>query len=297
MGKNILAIGEVLWDLLPSGKQLGGAPANFTHTAQCLEANATLLSRIGEDQAGKELLQVFQDKNLSTDLLQIDNSKPTGVVHIHFTDKGEPYYQIENTVAWDYIAVTPQALAAAAQADAIYFGSLSQRSATTASTLSTLLAAAPEQATIVFDLNLRQDFFNRQIIEASLQAATVAKLNHEELAELSKLFNLQGTSEQKIHWLAERYQINTVALTNGAEGSILYHQGEWSYQPTKAEIIVDTVGAGDAFTAALTAAFIHGLDAEASHQLAADTAAYLCSQSGGMPNLPTSISERLIAIA
>lgn len=293
MSFRVFGIGEALWDLLPTGQQLGGAPANFTYHAQNLGADASLITRMGDDFLGKEALQQFKHKNLSSKLIQIDTQHPTGMVDVTFPTPCNPKYTIRDNAAWDYLEATQQALESIGDADAICFGSLSQRSAPACRAVNSLLQAAPKNSLIVFDINLRQDFFTPTTLNKSLQLANILKLNSDEMDHLSRLFKIDGTHEQKISWLAKTYDLHTVALTLGSEGSMLYHQGDWSTEPTKKIDIVDTIGAGDAFTAALVMGLLQGLKPHISHQFAAEVSGYVCSQPGGMPQLPTTLIDKI----
>lgn len=292
MSFKVFGIGEVLWDLLPTGRQLGGAPANFTFHARNLGADAALITRIGDDGLGQEALRKLK-KYFPRTLIQIDDRHPTGVVEVAFPSHGNPRYTISQGVAWDYLAATQPALSAVQHADAICFGSLSQRSPTSCFAIYELLQAAPDNTLKIFDINLRQDFFTRSAIEKSLQLANMLKLNFDEMDQLCRLFQINGTPRQKILWLARSFNLQTVALTLGAEGSMLYHGGQWSIEHCAKVDIVDTIGAGDSFTAALVTGLLHGLKPSICHRFATEVSGYVCSQTGGMPSLPTALTERL----
>jgi fructokinase len=293
----VFGIGEILWDLLPTGRQLGGAPANFTFHAQCLGTHASLISCIGSDFLGEQVLQAFKQKHLCSELIQIDERKSTGTVDVTFSSPGVPEYIIHEDVAWDYLRVTEQALSAISKADAICFGSLSQRNAVSSIAICSLLSAAPKEAVRVLDINLRQRFYTRELLEKSLHLANVLKLNNDELDVLAGLFHLDGVLEQRIASLAETYNLHTIALTRGADGSVLYHKGHWSIEAPRKVNAVDTIGAGDAFTAALIVGLLHELDAEIAHGLAADVAAHVCSQAGGMPVLPITFRDQMTSLS
>lgn len=286
MSFRVFGIGEALWDSLPTGRQLGGAPANFTYHAHNLGADASLITRIGDDFLGKEALQQFKHKHLSSKLIQIDTQHPTGMVDVTFPTPCNPKYIIRDNAAWDYLEATQLALESIGNADAICFGSLSQRSTPACGAINSLLQAAPKNSLVVFDINLRQTFFTPATLEKSLQLANILKLNADEMMHLSRLFKINGTHEQKISWLTKTYDLHTVALTLGSEGSMLYHRGDWSTEPAKKIDIMDTIGAGDAFTAALVMGLLQGLKPNICHQFATEVSGYVCSQPGGMPPYP-----------
>ena len=279
----VISIGEILWDCLPDQRKLGGAPANYLYWAHCLGAEAAIISRVGEDDFGQDLLEAWQRKELSSELIQIDPKKITGNVDITFSSHGIPDYLIHDDAAWDYLAATPESLNAVSQADVVYFGSLAQRNSVSRKTIYQLLSETPEQAIRVYDINLRQGFFSRASIAQSLKFANVLKVNADELEVLTELFSLVGTDKQKLHQLADVYQLNVAVLTRGQKGSFLYQDQHCFFEPARRIEVVDTVGAGDAFTAALTIGLAQGLSSEAAHTLAADLAADVCSQSGAMP--------------
>lgn len=286
MSFNIVGIGEVLWDLLPDGPQLGGAPANFAYHAQALGANASVISRIGNDRLGVEVRQRFREMGLSVAGIQLDEVAPTGTVSVSLANEGVPAYVIHENAAWDYIQANHDALNSVRAAQVVCFGSLAQRHAVARQSIQRLLASAAADAWRVFDVNLRQDFFDRDSIEHSLKLANVLKLNDHELPVLARMFAIQGDERQQIQGLATRFGLQVVALTCGASGSLLYHDGRWAQGTARAVKVKDTVGAGDAFTAALCIGLLRHLDLDEISQTANRIAAHVCSCSGAMPTLP-----------
>ncbi len=285
MSFSVIGLGEVLWDLLPAGPQLGGAPANFAYQAKTLGAHAQVLSRIGNDPLGQDIQARFKRLQLPTDSLQIDNHWPTGTVEVSLTSQGIPDYRFPDNVAWDRVEATAAALNTVKQADAICFGTLAQRSPQSRGAIQQLIAATPEGALRVFDINLRQNFYSQSIIEASLGLANVLKLNDEELAVLTTMLSLPEGIRDALLSLAETYQLNTVVLTCGAKGSLMLQQGQWSEQQPSEVAMVDTVGAGDAFTAGLTMGLLSGLSLTDIHRQAEAQAGLACEQSGGIPDI------------
>ncbi len=288
----VVGIGELLWDLLPAGRQLGGAPSNFAFHAYNLGARAVVVSRVGGDRMGQEILARFQSFGLSTEAIQVDDEVPTGLVDVTLDASGSPLFAVRENAAWDCLAPAPSALAAMRQADAICFGSLAQRSPVARQTIHRLLAAASGNSLRLFDVNLRQPFYSREVIEASLRLANVLKLNDDELSVLSQMFSLAGSVPEAIIQLARTFSLRVVALTRGSRGSLIYSGGDWSEQRPRPVKIVDTVGAGDSFSAALAVGLLMKKDLDEVHRFAADVAGYVCSQPGAMPFLPAAFRER-----
>jgi fructokinase len=287
MNFKVIGLGEVLWDLMPDGKkQLGGAPANFACHARSLGANAYVVTRVGDDSLGHEVLRRFEEMEVAPDLVQVDASQPTGTVEVTLDTGGVPLFTIREDVAWDRLALTEEARNKVQAADAVCFGSLAQRNPIARGTIRKLLAAAPAHALRIFDINLRQQFYSREIIEHSLQLANVLKLNDVELAVLAEMFSLGKSPQQQIEQLARAFGLQLVVLTRGPHGSLLYQQGRWSEQLPQPVQVVDTVGAGDAFTAALVIGLLKEMDLNEVHALASEVARYVCMQAGATPSLP-----------
>ena len=293
MSFKIIGIGEVLWDLLPSGPQLGGAPANFTFHAHALGGRAGVVTRIGNDALGTEILQRLEQAGVESGAVQVDEEAPTGTVTVELSAEGVPNFTIHEDVAWDRLEVTPRALDEIRAADAICFGSLAQRSEPARIAVQKLVASAPAEALRIFDINLRQHYYSQEVIEASLRLAHVLKLNDVELPILAGMFNLAGTTREQIKRLSDQFDLQVIALTRGGEGSLLYQKGEWSDQPSELVEIADTVGAGDAFTAALVLGLLHRLELGKINSLAGEVARYVCSCAGATPPLPKHFRDRL----
>ena len=332
----IVGVGEVLWDLLLTGPQLGGAPANFSYHAQALGAEAAIITRVGHDDYGREIIRRLGNMGLPEAAIQVDESAPTGTVKVELSGEGLTHYTVQQNVAWDCIAATPEALAYASSADAFCFGSLAQRSAASRHTIQKLLAATPATALRIFDINLRQNFYSREVIEQSLEHSNVLKMNDDELPTLATMFNLEsphGTStcgadipvrvsepnktlastkpptpnsqhsptRGQIKRIAEIFNLQLVALTRGAHGSLLYQRKDgidrWSDCTSHPVKVVDTVGAGDSFTAALVHGLLRNMDLDEINSIANEVARYVCSQSGGTPTLPPEFANRVAPAA
>jgi fructokinase len=294
MSFKIVGIGEVLWDLMPAGKQLGGAPANFAHHARSLGAEAVVITRVGKDDLGREILQRFKQSEIADRFVQMDANKPTGTVAVTLRDGGVPHFSIHEDVAWDWLAPTDAALRVVGEADAICFGSLAQRSPVSRASIQQLMAAAPAKALRIFDINLRQHYYSREIIEQSLRLANVLKLNDTELPVLANMFELGPGLKQQIQGLSELFELQLVALTRGPQGSILYHRGRWSEHLSQPVQVVDTVGAGDAFTAALAVGLLSKADLDELHAIAVQVARFVCSHAGATPALPEHLRSPFI---
>ena len=288
MKPKIVAVGEVLWDLLPAGPQLGGAPANFAYHCRGLGADARLVTRVGSDVRGQMVFDRFHQLSLPTEHVQIDADRLTGTVEVELDPAGQPHYTISGNVAWDSILANPAALALVRDADAVCFGSLAQRAEVSRQAVRSLVAVAKPGAFRIFDVNLRAPFIDREIVADSLGLANVLKLNDHELTELASMFGLSTTEVRPaMTGLARLFGLSLVALTRGGAGSLLMADGVWSDHPGTAGVVVaDTIGAGDAFTAALVVGLLAGRPLQAINSHANDVAGFVCSQPGATPLLP-----------
>ncbi len=297
MSFRVIGIGEVLWDLFLDGPQLGGAPANFAYHAQALGARSQVLTRIGVDRFGRDILERFKAMDLPMGTVQLDEEVPTGTVTVTLNGNGVPHFIIHENVAWDRLEITETALDAVSQANAVCFGTLAQRRSVSRITIQKLVGASPASALRVFDINLRQQFYSREVIEQSLVLANVVKLNDAELPILAEMFQLGSNPQHQMEKLARDFDLRLVALTRGPNGSLLYRPGRWSKQAPPPVQVVDTVGAGDSFTAALVMGLLADMDLDAVHAAAAEVAGYVCSQPGATPALPPQFSKKFITLA
>jgi len=301
MNFNVIGLGEVLWDLLLTGPQLGGAPANFAYHAHALGAQTRIITRVGDDENGREIVRRFRGMGLSDDSVQIDEAAPTGTVKVELSGNGLAHFTVQQNVAWDYIAADENALTVAREADAICFGSLAQRCEQSRSAIQQIVKTTPADSLRVFDINLRQKFYSRHVIEDSLQLANVLKLNEDELPVLAEMFGLTGSVENLIEHLAQAFSLRLVAWTRGAKGSLLYEsrsgQARWSDCASRPVKVVDTVGAGDSFTAALVMGLLSKMDLDEINSIANEVARFVCSQAGGTPTLPAKFAQAFSAVA
>jgi fructokinase len=279
----VLGLGELLWDVFPDSRRPGGAPANVAFHAAQLGGLGRIASRVGRDPEGDELVRFLASRGLASDLIQRDDQHPTGRVTVTVSD-GQPSFRIHEAVAWDYLAATDDLLAAAAGAQALCFGSLAQRSPTSRATIQECLRVA--QGLIVFDVNLRQHWYNAETIAASLAAADVVKLNHDELSILAPLFT-PGVRDpvQFAEALRRRFPVRWVVLTRGADGCLVWGEGEIVDVPGTPVDVVDTVGAGDAFTAAFLMGLLRGWPLERTARFANGVGGLVAARPGAMPDI------------
>ena len=282
MERPIVGIGEILFDLLPAGAQLGGAPANFAYHVNQLGGHGIAVSAIGKDALGEEVKTILTAKKLEAILPEVDC--PTGVVNVTLDDKGVPTYTIIEGVAWDNVPYTPEMKEVAAQARAVCFGTLAQRNPVTRQTILSFIEDMPKDSLKVYDINLRQHFFSKEIIETSLQVADILKINDEEIVTVAGLLGLDGTPEESCRAILRAYGLRLVILTKGGDGSeVITEDNVLSVTCPKVKI-ADTVGAGDSFTAAFIRAYLRGDTLAECHRLANEVSAYVCSRSGAMPD-------------
>lgn len=281
----VVGLGEILWDLLPGRKQLGGAPANFAFHAKALGGRTSVISRIGDDELGREILGCLDGWGIGRAALSVDPGHPTGTVSVSVDANGIPQYVIQEGVAWDFIQDSQAGQALMQAADAVCFGSLCQRSPASRGAIGRLLAGARPDCLKVFDINLRNTGPGPDVILGSLESANVVKLSDEELPLVAAMAGVSATPVVALSELAERFELRAVALTRGSHGSLLYSRGVFADHPGRAADIVDTVGAGDAFTAALTIGLLRHDPVDAISERANRLAAAVCSRSGGTPDL------------
>lgn len=283
----LIGIGEILWDMLPGGKQLGGAPANFAYHANALGGRGVAVSRVGDDPPGREILERLASLGLNAHAIQIDPQRPTGTVDVVLDSVGVPQYVIHPDVAWDNLQIETSLLELARQADCVGFGSLAQRSDQTRATTHAFLEATRRDCLRLFDINLRQNYFSRQVVHDLLSMSDVLKLNDQELPVVARLLDLRWEGDEAIKTLLDRYALKLIALTRGGEGSRLYDaDGSVFEHPGIVAQVVDTVGAGDAFSAALALGLLSDIPLDQINQRANEVAAYVCSQPGAMPGMP-----------
>lgn len=290
-----VGLGEILWDHLPTGTRLGGAPANFAYHAGALGGNAAVVSAVGADPGGTQILDRLAALGLDASHVAIDPEHPTGAVDVRLDAAGVPAYIIHQGVAWDFIPVSDPMLDLARRADVTCFGSLAQRSPVSRDAVRAFVAATRPQSLRIFDINLRQHYFDEPVIRQSLASANVLKLNDEELPVIAALMGLPADEPQAMEALLAQFPLRLIALTRGPHGSALYTRAAGSIHPGYPAELVDTVGAGDAFTAALALGFLRGHTLDRINADANRVASYVCSQPGATPPMPAMVREAMQA--
>jgi fructokinase len=281
----IIGLGELLWDIFPYGKKLGGAPANFTYHVSALGHNGIIVSRVGNDELGKEIIEKISDTKLNIGYIQTDKIHPTGTVEVIIDSNNQPDYIIRERVAWDFIEWQHSFSRLLGSAVAICFGSLAQRNDISRKTILEMLKKSRKVTEIVFDINLRQDYYDRNIIEDSLRLATILKLNNLELEVIKGLFGIvdKCSQEKFCHLLLNKYDLKLICLTKGEEGSILVNKTSTCRGDIFPYKVADRVGAGDAFAAAMIIEFLKGSSLEKISYKANRLASWVTSKEGGMP--------------
>ncbi|MDO4496756.1 MAG: carbohydrate kinase [Bacteroidales bacterium] len=284
--KNIIVgMGEALWDCLPAGRQLGGATSNFAYHVGQFGWKGMVVSAIGNDALGDEILERLAEKNLDHRIARVPF--PTGTVQVTLSGEGIPAYEICENVAWDNIPWSDELEALAKETRAVCFGSLAQRSAVSRNTILRFLGTMGHDTERIFDINLRQSFYSLEVIEESLNRATILKINDEEIEVVKALLQLEGEPEAVCRQIIERYDsLKMVILTCGASGSYVFTSDKTSYVATPKVSVADTVGAGDSFTATFVAQYLNGLSIEEAHKKAVAVSAFVCTQKGAMPVIP-----------
>ena len=283
----VVGLGEVLWDVYPDAARFGGAPANFACHAASLGADSWLVSSVGVDELGVRALDTLRQHGVESECVTRDASRPTGRVDVTLDSLGRPSYEFAENTAWDYIGLSDAIDSLARRCDAVCFGTLAQRSSQSRDTIQRFVQTTPSGALRMFDVNLRKQFFDAAVIDKSLRLATALKLNEEELPTVARLCGVkESNSRDAMRALMEMYSLRLVALTRGPDGATLIAGAEESDSPALTTTVVDTVGAGDAFTAAVVVDFLAGLPLAQVNAHANAVASFVCSQPGAVAHLP-----------
>ena len=281
----VIGIGEILWDVFLAHRRLGGAPYNYAFHCRQMSADAAIASCVGIDGLGDEIRETVVRSGVDISCLTTTGNFPTGTVQVTL-NSGKPSYEICQDVAWDHLVATPELAGWASRADAICFGTLGQRGALSRGTIRSAVQACPDSALKIFDINLRQNFFSKEVIQHSLELANILKISDEELPVLHTMFGLRGDEKSQLAQLMDRFSLRLAAYTRGADGSLLVSSYETSDHRGLAGEVVDTVGAGDSFTAALCMGLLRGWTLDRINEYANRVATYVCSQKGATPVLP-----------
>ena len=281
----VVGLGEALWDVLPEGKKLGGAPANFAFHAGQFGLNSIAVSALGEDKLAEETIEQLEEKKLQYCMPRVPY--PTGTVQVELNGEGIPTYDIKENVAWDNIPFNDDLKAVAENARAVCWGSLAQRNVVSRETIYKFLDATPKGCMKIFDINLRQNFYTKEVICESMKRCNVLKINDEELVLIGRMFGYPGLDIENKCWLIlGKYNLDMLVLTCGVNGSYVFAPDFKSFQDTPQVKVADTVGAGDSFTGTFCASILKGKSITEAHRRAVQVSAYVCTQSGAMPELP-----------
>lgn len=283
--KYVVGFGEVLWDMLPEGKKLGGAPANFAYHAGQHGLKSVVVSALGNDASGNEIVSQLEAKHLDSLMPRVPY--PTGTVRIELDREGVPSYNIMENVAWDNIPCTDRLLELAGNTHAVCWGMLAQRNNVSRETICRFLASVPNDCLKVFDINLRQSFYTKEIICDSLKCCNILKINAEELDIVSRLVGCHDLDvESRCRFILGRYSLDILVLTYGVNGSYVFTPSMVSFLETPKVEVADTVGAGDSFTGTFCAGILKGKTVQEAHRQAVRVSAYVCTQNGSMPQIP-----------
>ncbi len=286
----VIGIGEILWDLLPSGKMLGGAPANFAYHANQLGAEGIPVSAVGDDELGSELTSDLKQLGVDTSYIQVNSDKPTGTVNVTFSNN-EPQYEIVENVAWDNLKLSDELLNLFTKADAVCFGTLAQRTKENRGVINALISELDSSCIKYFDLNLRQSFYSKELIDHLIRLSDILKLNNDELEVISKIYKLNGNRIVRCRELIRKFELNMIVLTIGSEGSLIITAEDYSQSVPVVTKIEDTIGAGDSFSAAIVIGLLHNVEIHELNAFANEVSSHVCSQKGGTPILPENLKK------
>ena len=290
MKRYIVGLGEALWDVLPEGKKLGGAPANFAYHAAQFGLDTIAISALGEDKLAEETIDAIKEHSLNYLMPRVPY--PTGTVQVTLTGDGIPTYDIKENVAWDNIPYTDEMKEIAQNARAVCFGSLAQRNVVSRENIHKFLDDTPNDCMKIFDINLRQQFYTKEVIKESLQRCNVLKINDEELVLIGRMFGYPGLDIENKCWLIlGKYNLDMLVLTCGTNGSYVFTPGQMSFQETPKVEVADTVGAGDSFTGSFCASILNGKPVPEAHKTAVQVSAFVCTQNGAMPIVPDRLKD------
>lgn len=288
MKRLVVGLGEVLWDMLPEGRKIGGAPVNFAYHAGQFGIDTMAVSAIGNDKLGEDTIAEMNGKHLNHIFPSVPY--PTGSVQVKLDKKGVPAYDIKENVAWDNIPFTNEIESVARSCRAVCFGSLAQRNAVSRNTIRKFIESTPSGCIRIFDINLRQNFYTSNVIRDSLEHCNILKINDEEIMLVSRMFNYDSSNIENVcRTIMEDFSLEMVILTCGTKGSYIFTKGGVSFMPTPKVNVADTVGAGDSFTGSFCAAILRGLPVAEAHKKAVEVSAYVCTQNGAMPEIPESM--------
>lgn len=290
-----VGLGELIWDMLPEGRRLGGAPTNFAYMARLLGNRSAVASRVGQDALGREARARLEAAGVSTEFIQVESTHPTGTVGVRIGERGEPTFKVNGNSAWDYLEWTPSWEELAARADCVCFGTLGQREPRARETILRFLGRVRPSALRVFDVNLRHSFFTPEMLTRSLALSSVVKLNEDELRLAASMLDLRGDGERALaEDLLTRFRLDLVAVTRGERGSLLVSDEETSEHEGFSVEVADTIGSGDAFGAALAHCRLRGASLELSNEIANRVGSWVATQPGATPEADAQRIARLL---
>jgi fructokinase len=290
-----VGLGELIWDLLPEGRRMGGAPTNFAYMARLLGNRSAVASRVGRDALGREALARLEAVEVSTEFVQVEDTHPTGTVGVRIGERGEATFMVNGNSAWDYLEWTELWEELAARADCVCFGTLGQREPRARETITRFLEHVRPSAPRVFDVNLRHSFFTPEMLARSLALSDAVKLNAEELRAAASMLDLRGDDERTLaEELLARFRLNLVAITRGESGSLLVSSEGASEHAGFRVRVVDTIGSGDAFAAALAHCRLRGATLEVSNEIANRVGSWVATHAGATPDADPSTVARLL---
>jgi fructokinase len=292
----IVGLGELIWDMLPNGRSMGGAPSNFAYQSRLLGDRSVVASRVGDDELGREALEVLRRTGVEAGYVQVDFQHPTGTVGVEIDARGEPRFTVNPNSAWDYLEMSPRLAELARQADAVCFGTLGQRHPRSMATILSFVGLMRPGSLRLFDVNLRHSFFSADMLVRSLELASVVKFNSDELSLAARMLGLHASGEEELSmYLIKRYGLDLVAITRGEKGSLLFTKARGVEHAGYSVKVADTIGCGDAFAAALAHCLLRGLSLEAASEAANRLGAWVATQSGATPEAAPRIIEGILS--
>ncbi|HYH86274.1 MAG TPA: carbohydrate kinase [Pyrinomonadaceae bacterium] len=293
--RTVVGLGELIWDMFPEGRSMGGAPSNFAYQSRLLGNRSVVASRVGDDELGREALGVLGRAGVEAGYVQVDSKHPTGTVEVEIGERGEPRFTVNPNSAWDYLELSPRLAELARQADAVCFGTLGQRHPRARGTILSFVGLTPPGALRLFDVNLRHSFFSADMLVKSLELASIVKFNSDELSVAAGMLGLHASSEEELsRRLIAQYDLDLVAITRGEKGSLLLTEGRRVEHLGQRVKVADTIGCGDAFAAALAHCLLRGLSLETASEAANRLGAWVATQSGATPRATPQMIEEIL---
>lgn len=295
VARTVVGLGELIWDMLPGGKSMGGAPSNFAYHSRLLGDRAVVASRVGDDEPGREALRALRRAGVEAGFVQVDSEHPTGMVGVEIDVGGEPHFTVNPNSAWDYLELSQPLSELARRTDAVAFGTLGQRHPLASETILSFVGLSSPGALRLFDVNLRHSFFSAEMLARSLELASVVKFNSDEVTVAARMLGLHASDEEEFsRRLIEEHGLDLVAVTRGEKGSVLFTQARKVEHAGYKVKVADTIGCGDAFASALAHCLLRGLPLETASETANRLGAWVATQAGGTPKATPQIIEGIL---